>query len=184
MGEDRARPHERGQRDRTTIGESGRSGPEASTIAGVTSSPGRRGSGPSSGAVVARPGQIRRLGPVAALLLPATLVVLAGLLFYGYPCEGSACVRPTLTAYLLLLLAAPTSLLAGLPWFLHPLNLLAAGGTSLVLWLVLGRWAARRATDDVDATWGSYAGELAFMLAGVWGGIIVGLSIVGLWLSH
>lgn len=121
---------------------------------------------------------------MAALLLPAALVLLAALLFYGYPCEGSACVRPTLASYLLLLLAAPTSLLAGLPWFLHPLNVLVTVASSLLLWLALGRWAARRATDDVDATWGSYAGELAFMLAGVWGGIVVGLAVVGLWLSH
>lgn len=133
---------------------------------------------------MARPGQIRRLGPVAALLLPAALVLLAGLLFYGYPCEGSACVRPTLASYLLLLLAAPTALLAGLPWFLHPLNLLGAVGSSLVMWLFLGRWAARRATEDVDATWRTYAAELALVLVGVWGGIVVGLAIVGLWLSH
>lgn len=150
----------------------------------MTSSPGRQRRGPSGGAVVARPGQIRRLGPVAALLLPAALVVLAALLFYGYPCEGSACVRPTLASYLLLLLAAPTALLAGLPWFLHPLNLLVAVGSSLVMWLVLGRWAARRATEDVDATWRTYLGELALLLVGVWGGIVVGLAVVGLWLSH
>lgn len=150
----------------------------------MTSSPGRRGRGPSGDAVVARPGQIRRLGPAAALLLPAALVALAGLLFYGYPCEGSACVRPTLASYLLLLLAAPTSLLAGLPWFLHPLNLLIAVGSSLALWLFLGRWASRRATEDVDATWGTYAAELGLVLVGIWGGIVVGLAIVGLWLSH
>lgn len=133
---------------------------------------------------MARPGQIRRLGPVAALVLPAVLLVVAALVFFAYPCDGVACVKPTLLSYLLVLLAAPTSLLAGLPWFLHPLNLALAAASSVALWLVLGQWAARRATEDVDATWTTYAGELAFMLAGVWGGIIVGLLVVGLWLSH
>ncbi len=131
-----------------------------------------------------RPGQIRRLGPVVALLIPAVLLVVAALTFFAYPCDGSACVKPSLLSYLLVLLAAPTALIAGLPWFLHPVNLAIAIGTSLLLWMGLGQWAARRATEDVDATWATYVGELAFMLAGVWGGIIVGLLVVGLWLSH
>lgn len=134
--------------------------------------------------MVARPGQIRRLGSVAVLLLPAALLAVAAVVFFAFPCDGAACVKPSLFSYVLVLLAAPTALLAGLPWFLHPLNVALAALTSLVLWLVLGRWAARRATEDVDATWKTYAGELAFMLAGVWGGIIVGLLVIGLWLSH
>lgn len=133
---------------------------------------------------MARPGQIRRFGPVAVLLLPAALLLVASLAFFAVPCDGAECVRPTLFSYVLVLLAAPTALLAGLPWFLHPLNVAFTTLTSLVLWLVLGRWAAHRATEDVDATWTTYAGELAFMLVGIWGGIIVGLLVIGLWLSH
>ena len=138
----------------------------------------------STRSVVARPGQIRRLGPLAALLVPGALLLLAGFAFFVYPCDGSTCVKPTLFSYLLVLLATPTALIAGLPWFLHPLNLGIAMASSLLLWLLLGRWAARRATEDVDGTWRTFAGELAFMIAGIWGGIVVGLAIVGLWLSH
>jgi len=134
--------------------------------------------------LVARPGQIRRLGPLAALTIPAALLLAGALAFYTYPCEGSACVRTSLFAYLLVLLAAPTALIAGLPWFLHPVNIGVAALSSLALWLVLGRWSARRATQDVDATWATFAGELLFMIAGVWGGIVVGLVVVGLWLSY
>lgn len=138
----------------------------------------------STRTVVARPGQIRRLGPLAALLLPASLLIVAGFAFYVYPCDGASCVKPTLLSYLLVLLAAPTSILAGLPWIIHPMSIGIAAFSSLVLWLGLGRWAARRATEDVDATWATFAGELAFMLAGIWGGIVVGLTVVGLWLTH
>ena len=134
--------------------------------------------------MVVRPGRIRLLGPVAALAVPGALLLVAGAAYLLYPCSGTACVKPTLFAYFLVLLAAPTALLAGLPWFLDPLNLATAFATSLLLWVLLGRWASRRATEDVDATWGSYAAELALVLAGIWGGLVVGLAVVGLWLSH
>ncbi|MCB1018058.1 MAG: hypothetical protein KDB10_23435 [Acidimicrobiales bacterium] len=140
--------------------------------------------GPAPGSVVARPGRIRLLGPLAALLLPTALLGLAAAIFFGYPCEGSACVRPSLVSYFLVLLAAPTALLAGLPWFLHPLNVGLTVVSSVVLWVALGRWSARRATEDVDAGWRAYVAELALVLAGIWGGIVVGLAVVGLWLSH
>lgn len=150
----------------------------------MTPKRGDRGDGPSRTAVVAQPGRIRLLGPVAVLALPGALLVLAALAYVAYPCDGASCVRPTLASYFLVLLAVPTALLVGLPWFIHPLNVALAAGTSLMLWVFLGRWASRRATEDVDATWGSYAAELALVLVGIWGGIVVGLGVVGLWLSH
>lgn len=150
----------------------------------MTPTRGHRPQGPSDAAVVARPGRIRLLGPVAALSIPGALLLVAGAAYLLYPCEGTACVKPTLFAYFLVLLAAPTALLAGLPWFINPLNLAVAIATSLLLWVFLGRFASRRATEDVDATWRSYAAELALVLAGIWGGIVVGLAVVGLWLSH
>lgn len=116
--------------------------------------------------------------------MPTSLLVLAGLAYFVYPCDGSACVKPTLASYLFVLLAAPTSLLAGLPWIIHPVSIAITIISSLVLWLTLGRWAARRATEDVDGTWRTFAGELGFMIAGIWGGIVVGLAVIGLWLTH
>lgn len=133
---------------------------------------------------VARPGQIRKLGPVAALGVPAVLLTVAGAVFFLWPCEGSTCVKTSLFAYLLVLLAAPTALLCGLPWILNPLTIGAAVVTSTALWLLLGRWASRRASADVDATWVTFAAELLFMIGGVWAGIVIGLGVVGLWLSQ
>ena len=140
------------------------------------------GEGPSG--FVARPGQIRRLGPIVALGVPAVLLTLAGVLFFLWPCEGAACVKTSLAAYLLVLLAAPTAIVFGLPWILNPLTIGGAAATSALLWLLLGRWSSRRANANVDATWRTFAAELFFMIGGVWFGIILGLGVVALWLSH
>jgi hypothetical protein len=144
----------------------------------------RRTGGAVPAGFVARPGQIRSLGPFVALGLPAILLTLAGVVFFLWPCEGSACVKTSLAAYLLVLLAAPTALVFGLPWILNPLTIGGAALTSLLMWLLLGRWSARRATTDVDGTWRTYAAELLFMIGGVWMGIILGLGVIGLWLSR
>lgn len=132
---------------------------------------------------VARPGRIRLYGPLAALLVPAVLSLVAAA-FYFQSCTGYSCVRPSLTAWGLVLLVAPTAILAGLPWFAGPLSLGATAATSLLLWLGFGRWAARRATSDVDATWRSYWMELGFIVLGLWAGVGVGLAGIFLFLTH
>jgi len=123
------------------------------------------------------------MGPVMALGVPATLIGVATGVYLWFPCSGTGCVEPTLFSGLLLLLAAPTSLISGLPWLLTPLTIGIAAGSSLVMWLVLGRWAGRRATEDVDATWRSFWVEMLWMTGGVWAGVIGGLGAMYLWLT-
>jgi hypothetical protein len=156
--------------------------PPAGTIAGVTpkaaaSRGGRLGA-------VARPGRIRLYGPLAALAVPAVVGSLAFFIWSTASCDAISCVKPSAATWGLVLLIAPTAILAGLPWFVGPVSLLFTGATSLLLWLGFGRWAARRATsEDVDATWRAYWRELAFIVVGLWAGVLLGLAGIGLYLS-
>jgi hypothetical protein len=127
---------------------------------------------------VARPGRLRALAPLAALLVPIVLLAGAGAIWAWWPCGTSSCTRPLAVVWLLALLAVPTSVLVGLPWTAGPVTLAAAGTSSVVLWLALGRWAAVRATRDVDATWRDVWLELCWSVAGLWAGVIAGLGAV------
>ena len=131
--------------------------------------------GPTAGAV-ARPGRIRTFGPVAVLALPLALGLLAGLVLAAWPCSGTGCAQPYAGAWGLVLVAVPTALALGLPWLANPVNVALALLTSAFLWVTFGRWASRRATRDVDATWWSFWKEVAVYAAG----IAVGLGLGGL----
>jgi uncharacterized protein YneF (UPF0154 family) len=48
---------------------------------------------------------------------------------------------------------------------------------SIVLWLVVGWVAARRATRNPVATWPDYWRQYAMLLASVWLGVAVGLLV-------
>lgn len=124
---------------------------------------------------MARPGRIRGLGPLAVLAVPVGLVALAALILRLWPCEGTACGEPHAGSWLLVLIAFPTALAAGLPWIVSPLNLAAAVVTSVAGWIAFGVWAGRRATADVEATWWTFWREVAFVVGGVAGGVLVGL---------
>jgi hypothetical protein len=108
--------------------------------------------------------------------VPATLAGVAGLVLAAWPCEGSACGTPYLGAWGLLLIAFPTALIAGLPWFASPVSIGAAVVSSLGVWVWLGLRAGREATRDIDATWRSYWRELAFLA----GGVALGVALGGL----
>jgi hypothetical protein len=118
------------------------------------------------------------LAPLAALLIPIVLLAAAFAMWTWWPCGTASCTRPLAVVWLLSLLAVPTSVLVGLPWTAGPVTLTAAGASSVVLWLVMGRWAAVRATRDVDATWRDVGVELCWSVAGVWAGVIAGLAAV------
>ena len=135
------------------------------------------------GAAVAKPGRIRTYGPLAALVPPLFVLALAAVVWFGWSCQGTACTRPSLLAWFLLMLAVPSTLPSGLPWLFGPASIAVALGTSAVMWLVFGRWAARRATRDVEAGWGAFWTELSSMVLGVWAGVAVGLAAIYLWLS-
>jgi hypothetical protein len=131
---------------------------------------------------VARPGRIRFYGPLVALVVPLVVGTI-GLLVYNQSCSGYGCVRPSSTAWGLFLLVAPTAIPAGLPWFAGPITYAATIVSSLVMWLLFGRWAARRATSDVDASWPAYFRELAFIVLGLWAGLGLGMAGIFLFLT-
>lgn len=132
---------------------------------------------------MARPGRIRTLGPIAVLVVPLGLGLLAALVIRLWPCEGTACGEPYLGAWGLVLFAVPTALAVGLPWISSPINITFALITSLAAWVMFGKWAGRRATQDVDATWWDFWREVAFYAGGVALGVIGGLLVMVLVLS-
>jgi hypothetical protein len=139
--------------------------------------PGRREGGPTTGRV-ARPGQIRSFGPVAVLAVPLALALVAAIIIQTWPCDGTACGKPYAGAWGLVLFALPTALATGIPWIVSPINVVLALGTSLALWVVFGRWASQRATEDVDATWWTFWREVAFYAGGAALGVVGGLLVM------
>lgn len=122
-----------------------------------------------------------RWGGVAVLAVPLLLGALAALMLVLWPCEGTGCVEPSLAAWTLALVAVPTAIPSGLPWIVQPLNVAIAGATSLLVWILLGRLAARRAARTTGR-WRSYWIELAFMTGGIGVGLAVGFLAIALWL--
>jgi hypothetical protein len=78
--------------------------------------------------------------------------------------------------WLLALCAVPTGLLLGLPWTASAPMLAAAVASSVLFWLLMGRWAAVRATRDVDARWRHVAVELLPTAVAVWAGQLAGMG--------
>jgi hypothetical protein len=118
-----------------------------------------------------------------ALLVPLTLTLSGLLVLAAWPCSGRGCIEPSLGAWLLVLFAMPTALAAGLPWFVNPLTIGAALLSSLVLWMALGAIAGRRTAREPDAGWGTFAGEMLTLTAGVIGGVLLGFVIIALWVG-
>jgi hypothetical protein len=111
---------------------------------------------------------IRRLGPLAALLLPAAVGGLALLLV-----RGSASSARGLPGFGLAVLAAPALLVFGVPMRGGTGTYVAAALTSAALWFVLGLVAARRATRQPAATWRDFWREYAWLAGGVWLGVVL-----------
>jgi hypothetical protein len=129
---------------------------------------------------VSRPGRIRSLGPVAVLAVPIALGALAFLVLNAWPCDGTACGKPYLGAWGLVLFAVPTALASGLPWIVSPLNIALALLTSLAIWIAFGLWASRKVTQDVDATWWSFWREVGFYTGGVVAGVVGGVLVMAI----
>lgn len=75
-------------------------------------------------------------------------------------------------------LAAPALLAVGAPFSnsdLYPLAVVA----SLVIWLLVGLLASRRATRNPMASWNDYWRHYLWMLGGIWAGAIAALVIAG-----
>jgi hypothetical protein len=125
--------------------------------------------------------RLRRIGPILALVPPAAALCVAALVWHLYPCAGTECVRSGATGWGLAALALPTALLFGLPWQGSDARYLLVAGSSALLWVLLGFWAAKRATRRAVASWRDFWAEYAWMLVGVWGGVLAALGVLG-WL--
>jgi hypothetical protein len=123
--------------------------------------------------------QLRVLGPFVAVAPPTVLGLLALVLLHGNHSLGRGA-----AGFAAAVLAAPGLLVAGAP--------LASGGggyvlavlASAVAWLLLGGLAAARATRSPVATWREYWRELAWMLAGVWLGVLFAALLVNFSLGN
>lgn len=119
--------------------------------------------------------RIRTLGPLASLVPPAVMGLLALIALRGS--EGAA---RGLTGFLLAILASPALLAFGVPLSTGAGVYFLAGAVSAVLWLAIGVVASRRATRSPAPTWGDFWREWAWPAAGVWLGVLAALAIANL----
>jgi hypothetical protein len=127
--------------------------------------------------------RIRRRGPVVALVPPALLLGLAFVLWRVVPCQGAACRTQGAGGWLAALMALPTTLATGLPWESDPRRYAIAIGTSALLWMLLGRWAARRASRRPITGWREYWREYLWFLIPVWFGVVAALGVIAVGLG-
>jgi hypothetical protein len=120
--------------------------------------------------------RLRFLGPLVALLIPAVAFAGAYVLWRLVPCDSGACLHTRAPAWLLAALAVPTALLGGVPFEGGTPRYVVIGTTSVVAWLLLGWLAARRATRQAVASWRDWWREYAWLLLGVWVGVVIALG--------
>lgn len=116
-------------------------------------------------------GRIRSRGPLVALLPPAVVGAVALLLLN---LGGSSLTG--VTGLVLGILAAPALLAVGSP--ISSNSLIPIGiAISVVLWLVVGFLAARRATRYPMASWGDFWRAYAVLAAGICVGAGIALGV-------
>jgi hypothetical protein len=121
--------------------------------------------------------RLRTWGPVAALLVPGLVGAIALLSLRLFDTAWSGAVGLIGGVF-----AAPALLAAGAPFGerdLYPWAIAA----SVVLWLLVGFLAARRATRNPMATWADYWRHFAWLCAGVWLGAAAALAIAAMSIS-
>ena len=118
--------------------------------------------------------RVRQRGPIAGLLLPAAIGVVALLLL-----RHNTQAWRGLGGFLLAILAAPALLVAGAPLTSGHSYTLALVG-SCVLWILLGTIAARTATRKPVATWRDYWREYFWLAGAVWIGVVVAVIAANL----
>lgn len=123
--------------------------------------------------------RIRALGPLASLVPPAVLGLLALILLHG-----SSGVGRGVSGFVLALMAAPALLVLGAPLSGGAGLYLLAAALSAVLWLGIGVLASRRATRSPAARWRDFWREWAWPAAGVWLGVGAALVIADLVLGN
>lgn len=119
--------------------------------------------------------QIRRGGPLLALLPPAVLGAIALLLLRN----NTSTLRGVL-GFLTAVLAAPGLLVGGAPMTGGTgLYMLAVAGSG-ALWLLIGVAATARATRSLVSTWGDYWKEYLWLAGAVWLGVVGALVAANL----
>lgn len=117
--------------------------------------------------------RIRLFGPILGVAIPGA-VALAG--FASLRLSDASWSGPLglVAAYL----GAPVLAAIGAPFdnrSLYPVAVIA----SMVIWLLIGLLASRRATRNPMATWSDFWRHYAWMLGGMWVGTVVALAIAG-----
>jgi hypothetical protein len=136
--------------------------------------PGGRPSRPVPDGPVANRRAVRRYGPLAALVVPALAGAIGSLLLWGSDSAWRG-----VPGFALVVAAAPILPLVGVPAEGGSLRYLTAGALSMVLWLVIGFIASRRATRLPIATWDDWRTEYRSLALGA---SLGGLAAVGAWL--
>jgi hypothetical protein len=114
--------------------------------------------------------RIRAVGPLVGLVPPAVLGLVAWLMLHD-----SESASRGIGGFVAATFAAPLLPVAGAPMRAGGGLYVAAAAASVVLWLVIGTVASRRATRVPVATWRNFWTEWAWLAAGTWGGVVVAL---------
>ena len=122
--------------------------------------------------------RLRVLGPLAALLLPAILGLIGVLLL-----RDSSGVARGVSGFVCCVFAAPLLLAMDVPLNAGPAYGVAIAA-SVVLWVLLGLLAARRATRRPAAMWSDFWREYLWLAAGVWLGCVIALVAANLILGR
>jgi hypothetical protein len=121
--------------------------------------------------------RIRTLGPLAALIVPGIVGAVAWLSLELFDTAWSGAVGLIAGVF-----AAPALLVVGAPFGDNDLYPIAIGA-SVLLWLLVGVLASRRATRNPMAGWADFWRHFAWMCGGIWLGcsaaMIVAAATVG-----
>jgi hypothetical protein len=115
--------------------------------------------------------RIRSQGPFLALLVPAVLGTIALIALNAGESTTTGLIGLVLGVF-----AAPGLLAVGAPFSstaLYPIGV----AVSVVLWLVVGYLAARRATRNPMASWSDFWRNYWWLAAGIWAGATAALII-------
>jgi hypothetical protein len=115
--------------------------------------------------------RIRSQGPFLALLVPAALGTIALVALNVGESTTTGLIGLVLGVF-----AAPGLLAVGAPFSsttLYPIGV----AVSVVLWLIVGYLAARRATRNPMASWGDFWRNYWWLAAGIWAGATAALII-------
>jgi hypothetical protein len=121
--------------------------------------------------------RIRVWGPVLGLAVPGLVGAIAYLSLHLSDAPWSGAVGLIGGVF-----AAPVLLLVGAPFGERDLYPLAVGA-SVVLWILVGVLAARRATRNPMATWSDFWRHFAWMCGGIWAGCSIALGIAAFVIS-